>query len=204
MVAKAVRMVSALNAAALLADNGFTTEVASLLRIVTDLANEIIAVGEGVLRGTLTRSQQDFVDQFFRPVPTSLEEFRAREKASYVSRKEIYKAHKRLAAESPADGEKLVEIGKFLDQGYDSYVHGGYATAMELYEGCTESFMVSGHRSDHHRCVASVSLAQKLFYAILALELMAMSQGATELVSEIRTARHELESAPEYQSDYCK
>ena len=203
MLAKAVRMVSALNAAALLAQRAFTTEVGSLLRIVKDLATEILAVGEGVAKGKLTRSQQAFVDQFFNPLPRSLEEFKKQERESYVGRKDLYKAHKRLTENTPVNGEELVEYARFLDRGYDSYVHGGYATAMELYDGSTQSFMVSGHRYERHRCEAKVSVSQKLYYGMVSLEFMAMLRADEDLVGEIRDMRHELEAAPEYGGEHC-
>ncbi len=70
--AKAVRMVSGLNAAMHLADVGHTVEAAALLRMVTDFANEIIAVVEGLMRGELTAAQRKYVEDYFKPLPSSL------------------------------------------------------------------------------------------------------------------------------------
>ncbi len=203
LVCKAVRMVSGLNAAMALADAGYTTEAGSLLRTVTDFANEILAIGEGIASGKMSKSQRDFVEQYFKPPPASHEEFLAREQEYYVGRTELYKALKRLGQGTPVDTDTLVSLSKYLDKGYDMYVHGGYTTGMELYSGLTDDFMVSGHDSTHHRCVAKVAVCNKLHYAMIALEFMAMLQSMRDLVLEIREGRHQLEAQPEYRFDYC-
>ena len=101
--AKAVRMVSGLRAAMHLADLGHTVEAGSLLRMVTDFANEILAVGEGLERGKFTAPQQKFIDDFFEPLPATLDEFLDNEAQSHVGRKDLYKAHKRLAQDARQD-----------------------------------------------------------------------------------------------------
>src|SRR5450759_1550075 len=49
LVGKAVRVVTSLRGALLCADNRLTTEALSLLRLVSDFADEMIAIGEGVM-----------------------------------------------------------------------------------------------------------------------------------------------------------
>src|SRR5688500_12024244 len=105
LLAKSVRMVSATRAALLLADAGMPTESTSLLRMVADFASEILAIGEGMLAGEETAAQQKFVRQFFLPLPTSLEEYAAREKDAYVEREDSLRAHVRLARTTGPEGE---------------------------------------------------------------------------------------------------
>jgi hypothetical protein len=200
--AKAVRMVSGLNAAMHLADEGFTVETASILRLVTDFANEIVVVGEGLDSGHLTAAQKKFVDDFFQPLPGTFEEFIEQQAQSYIGRKELYKSHRRLAEKALEDPDGFVELGRFLDRGYDSYVHGGYETAMELYDPNGRAFNVGGTRSVRNRCICKVAVAGKLYFCMLALELIARQRGLN-IAEEIRVARDSLESSPEYGGSVC-
>ena len=55
----------------MLANTGFVTESACLLRVVSDFTSEIVAVAEGAFLEEPTSVQQKFVRQFFEP-PASL------------------------------------------------------------------------------------------------------------------------------------
>ena len=79
-VAKAVRMITGIRAALFLADNGFTTECATLLRVVSECSHEIIAIGEGLIEGRLTEPQQRFVRQYFAPIVRTPDELEQRER----------------------------------------------------------------------------------------------------------------------------
>jgi hypothetical protein len=75
---KAVRMVTAIKGAWLLASEQLTTESAALLRVASDLAAEIDFLSEGLLAGSLNAAQQKFVDDYFKPFPTNPDELAAR------------------------------------------------------------------------------------------------------------------------------
>ncbi|MHB1328529.1 MAG: hypothetical protein ACYC2K_10040, partial [Gemmatimonadales bacterium] len=144
LIAKAVRLASGIRAAFLLADAGHITEAGAILRVVADLADEVIFLVHGLIRGELTEAQQRFVTLFFRSMPRTPEEFEAREREIYVSRKEIHKAHRELAEGAAGKGDEMVRNMRFLNNGLVSYVHGGYETAMELYHGGRREFEVTG------------------------------------------------------------
>jgi len=63
VVCKAVRVASGMNATVILLDAGMVTEAAALLRIISDLATEMLAICEGGMRDKPTRSQEEFVRQ---------------------------------------------------------------------------------------------------------------------------------------------
>jgi hypothetical protein len=203
LVAKAVRMVSGIRAALLLADSGSVTESASILRMVSDFATEIIAVGEGIMRGDLTTAQRRFVDQFFKPLSLSLEESRTQEKEFYISREELMKSAVRLAKDASLDGELLRDTMRALNRGYDSYVHGAYLTAMELYDGVTGKFLTRGVGSPRRMCVAKVGVAGKLYEVVVALEFMVLIQRDEELHIQIHSARKRLEASQEESGEQC-
>lgn len=203
-VAKAVRMVSGIAAALRLADAGFTTDCGTLLRTVADFAAEILFIGEGLLNGQLNAAQQQFVDQYFTAFPTSPDELAEREREYYIGRKDILAAHRRLVAPAGIDPGFYDRVAKYLNKGYDGYVHGAYGTAMELFSGRDYRFMVTGNESPRALCVAKVSVAGKLHEVIAALEFMALTRRLEALHFAIMTGRHALEQSEENSGRQCE
>ena len=55
LIGKLVRTVTGLRASLACADAGYTTETLTLLRVVSDCADEVIAIAEGLIEGRLKR-----------------------------------------------------------------------------------------------------------------------------------------------------
>lgn len=204
MITKAVRITSGIRAALLLADEGFVTESACLLRIVSDLATEISAVAEGVLRGQMSAAQEEFVAQFFAPIPRTPEERLAQGKKRYVSREKLLKAEVRLASDAGLNGEYFRDLKRTLNSNYDAYVHGAYETAMELYHGGRHEFMLQGHESNQHRFVCRVAVAGKLHEVVVACHLIAKIQDNQPLCDDIRRSLKRLEDSGEQNGVECE
>lgn len=187
-VAKAVRAASGLRAALILADAGHTVECTTLLRTVADFSAEIMYLGEALLEGRLTPDQEEFVKQHFVPAATSLDEFVARERERYIGRRHIGKALRRLAKGSGGQADWLTLATGFLNAAYDGYVHGSNESAMVLYDANENSFMLRGHESPRHVCMAKVSVAAKLYELLNGIRLMAMTRGLTTVEAEVRVA----------------
>jgi hypothetical protein len=152
MVAKSIRAVSGLRAAVLLAEDGYVTECASLLRMVSDFCSEITAVGEALHRGgQVPAAVQTFVDQYFTFKHRTPEALAAAERTRYVAREELMKAEVRMAEGTDVDPEKLRTVKRYLNMAYDSYVHGAYESTMELCDPNRMEFMMRGHRSAEKR-----------------------------------------------------
>jgi len=200
---KAVRMVTSVKAAWRLTEEGLTTESATLLRVASDFAAEIVFLAEGILEGKLNAAQQKFVDDYFKPFPTDPDELAAREREYYVGRKDIIAAHARLAQKAGIDGEYLERLVKYLNKGYDAYVHGAYVTSMELFTGESCSFMLRGHNSPRAKCIAKTAVAGKLHEVLSALELMAFTRGRTELVDRLASVRVGLHASREPKGRDC-
>lgn len=202
-VAKAVRMVTSIKAAWHLAERGLTTECATLLRVTSDFASEIVFLAEGILEGKLNSAQQKFVDDYFKPFPTDPDELATREREYYVGRKDIIAAHTRFAQKAGIDGAHLERLIKYLNKGYDAYVHGAYATAMELFTGATYSFMLNKNESPQGNCVAKVAVAGKLHEVFVALEMMAFTRGQRELGQHLLEMRLDLAGSSEATGRDC-
>ena len=201
-IAKAVRMISGIRAAIRLADSGFITECYTILRTVSDFSNEITFLAEGMINGSFNSSQQKFIDQFFNPFPTDPKELAKRESEKYIARKDIIDAKIRLAKRSGIDGENLKMLIKYLNKGFDSYVHGAYETAMELFSGKTHAFMLNGHDSDTARYRAKIVIALKLHGVIIALEFISKRNGIVYLIKDLGALRKRLEESDEYNASW--
>lgn len=189
LVCKSVRMVSALSAAWQLAKMGYGTEAGALLRLVQDFSSEIYFMAEAVIEGRETTSQKKFRKQFFKPMPQNVEEFLARERDYYISRRDVATARRKLARQSGLSQDLLEEMdasSRFLSFGLNAYVHGDYETAMELYHGGDKQFRVNGlgeeARASHVRFVALKSTE-----ALQALEMVALLFGLNTTIREIQT-----------------
>jgi hypothetical protein len=198
MIGKAVRMVSGIKASLLLADIGFTTECVSLLRMVSEFSQEIISVAEGLVEGRLTETQRRFIRQYFAPLATSPEEFEESERERYVSREELFKAHYRLGAKAQVDADRLRQLSRFLNYNFDKYVHGAYLTAMELYDGYNNSFVLNGHDAEEPKAAARTAVAGKLHEVIIALDMMGLFSDNVDLRRELAEAIRALDASHEY------
>jgi hypothetical protein len=201
LIAKAVRMTSGIHAALLLVDSGFVTEAACMLRIVSDLGMEVTAVAEGVLSGTMTSAQRKFVDQFLQPRPRTPEEYLERAKQRYVGRKELLTSDLRMANDAGLDGEKLRRQKEVTNAVLDGYVHGAYATAMELFYPDVGKFLVEGETAPEHRLLHMVAVAGKIHEVLYSFLLIAETQGNHELMRELLAAIKELDDSQEYDGE---
>lgn len=203
LVGKAVRMVSGIRAAMLLADHGFSTESASLCRMASDFSQEIIAIGEGLLEGRMTTSQQEFIDQYFAPLARDPEELEKRGREFYVAREKLMAAAQRLVDKTTKKWGEMRKATRFLNYGFDKYVHGAYLTATELYRGDEHRFMLRGTEFEELVCVARRTVAAKTHEVLHALELMALIARDEALCREIRAADRALDASGE-QSVRCR
>ncbi len=200
MVGKAARMITGIRAAMVLADYGYTSECGTLLRTVTDFANEIMTVCEGCESGNPTVAQRKFVTQYFAPIATNPDEYEKQEKERFVTRDEMFAAHERIAKKYKENPARLRKLTRFLNHSYDKYVHGGYVTAMELYNGLTSTFMLRGHEFQGGREIAKRATASKLHHGLCALVKMAEIWKLPELVDNIAKVALELHRSGELSS----
>jgi len=147
VVGKAVRVVTGIRSALILADLGYVTECGTILRTVSDFSNEIFSICEGVRSSDPTEAQKLFVRQYFTLMASDPDEYDKQKNERFVTRDKLLSAHYRLAAEmkGAADPNRLRKVLRYLAQGYDKYVHGAYITSMELYDGMSRKFLMRGY-----------------------------------------------------------
>ena len=181
----------------LLAEAGFVTEAGALLRMVSDFATEAFSVIEGELRGKRTTAQQEFIDQFFERELTKPRAASEQGKRRYVSREELIKAHVRLGDEAGFGGERTRDLMRSRNSIYDAYIHGAYVTAMELYHGDRQEFMLRGHEGAGQRWVYQTSTAQVLHEVVYVFALMALVAGNGALHSDVTASLNKLRASGE-------
>ena len=179
-----------------LADAGHTVECGVILRTIADYSGEIIFVGEGLLEKRFTAKQKQFIEQHFSNLPMTPDELAAREQEYYVGRKEMAKAHDRLMTKGGQPAKEMAKLSAYLNMGYDSLVHGAYSSAMELFAG-PMGFLMQGHKSNHHTCVAKVAVAGKLKEVLAALRFMAVTRAMGQTYRELGAAYDRIDRSGE-------
>ena len=201
MVGKLVRTVSGLRGALILADVGYVTECASLLRMVSDFCTEVSAIGEALSRGgDSPRAVREFVEQYFTPRARTPAEYDAAERVRYVSREALMKAQMRLSEGTTVDGEQLRVVHRFLNMAYDSYVHGAYETTMELCDPSTGRFLMRGHPLAEKRQEFVEAVLLKTHEVVVAIELTAAVMADDEVFKAARETRHQMDASEPWKS----
>jgi hypothetical protein len=201
-IAKAARAVAALRAAMVLADARMTTEASFVLRAASDCASEIIFLCEGAISGTPTTDQKKFVEDFFIRPPRTLDEFLESDKRRFLYRGDIYKAHKRLAERTSGVSPKEQSgLAGFIDALQNEYAHGGYASAMELYDGESRGFETAGIGSDRSVAAVKRAIALKAYYVMVAFVFLATVRGMGEVADDIMRLQRRLELSDDYGND---
>jgi len=197
VIGKGVRMVSGIRAAMLLADQCYISECGTILRTVADFADEIICICDGVKSGARTTAHKLFVEQYFMEFPKTPDELDSKPRVNFVTREKLLTAYQRWAIEHKLDPARIRKLKRFVPGMYDKFVHGGYLTAMELYDPHTWTFMLRGHKSPEKREVYQRATANKLHHVVTALAAIAELEGNPKLVDEICAAGLKLHDSGE-------
>jgi len=104
VIGKAVRMISGIRAAMLLADAGYISECGTILRTVSDFSNEILCICLGSKSGERTTAHTRFVEQYFVQLARDPDEFDKQSRTKWVTRDELMAAEYRWASENTTGG----------------------------------------------------------------------------------------------------
>ena len=196
MLGKLVRAVSGLRGALVLAESGYITECASLLRIMSDFSTEIAVIGLSIHDGgEFPAAVRDFVADYFAPLATTPGEFTARERRRYVSREALLKTHKALAEKHLVDAALLDSSHRFVNMAYDSYVHGACETTMELWNPSTGSFDMRGCPATSKRDEYVEAVFLKMHAVVVTTELTAAMTAHSDVFAQAREARRTMDAS---------
>ena len=120
----------------MLAQVGYITESAVVLRTVADFCTEISVIGFTLHQGgDLPAVVEEFVAQYFMARARTPEEL-ATLKPRYVSREALMKIHR----QNQIDSNQTERLHRFLNYTLDAYVHGSSDTTMDLWNPHKNSF----------------------------------------------------------------
>lgn len=196
MIGKCVRVVSGVHASLALADLGYVTECAAIMRTVSDFCNEINAIGKALdSKEDLPEPVQEFVQHYFAPKPRTPDQHKKTKGLRYPSRRDLMNVEKRWAESKGIDHEETRSLQKFLNRGSDDYVHGAYETTMELYDMREGHFSMRGSRLRWKRQDYIEWIFLKLHEVVSALEITAAVTSHEEVWNATRGARRALDRA---------
>jgi hypothetical protein len=186
MLGKAVRIITGLRAAMILADRGYITECGTILRTIDDGVAEIVFLIQGNKKPS--EEYQKFIRQYFEWMPENPNELTSKKSEGFVKRREILSGIVEEMKGVEKNTDKVRKTMTFIAYGYDKYVHHGYRTSMELYSGKTKQFMLRGHDGPAERDLCKRMVASRLHSSFGALariaEFLGNQQAMRNLASD--------------------
>lgn len=205
IVLKAVRAVSGLNALVGLLRLGHTVEMGVIIRTVDDFLAEIMFVEEVVRVGRPTADQERFIEQFFAEEAFSVDEMIAIDvrRPRRVGRRSVQASEARVLGEFSDSGpDRVRRIARTVDAAYSGYVHGSYATTMELYVGGdNEGFRLKGTLGSPHIKTFLGELARYVHRALNIFASIAHGLGLGELAERLLQVRRSMEESDSFRDE---
>ena len=176
IVQKLARMVSTLDAARILLNNGFVQEQASLQRILDEIQEDVLFLVLGILREEHAAPlHQGYLDAFFQEEFDANTAIESSQKRPMVPRRKIH-AYLSRAGLFPVDPSTGNELLRTVSKTYSGYVHAASPHIMDMYGGNSGRFHMRGlkgspiydaHQDDlwnyFYRGISACALAAKSF-----------------------------------------
>ncbi len=176
IVQKLARMVSTLDAARVLLNNGFVQEQASLQRILDEIQEDILFLVFGILRDEHNASlHHRYLTIFFQEEFDADTAIESTQKRPMIPRKKIH-AYLSQAGFSPFDPSSGTELFRTVSKTYSGYIHTASPHIMDMYWGDPGRFHMRGlkrspiyaaHQDDlwnyFYRGIAACAFAAKSF-----------------------------------------
>ena len=142
IIQKLARMVSTLEAARLLANNGFAQEQASLQRVLDEIQEDVWFLALGIIYG-LEPLHQRFLDAFFEEEFDADNALASTQKRPMIPRQKI-QVYLARAKESPMDPSSGKEVYRTISKIYSGYIHAASVQIMDMYSGDPPLFHMRG------------------------------------------------------------
>ncbi len=200
-VLKAARVVSGLDAAAILLVRGHVIEMGVLFRTIDDFLSHMLFLQEADKSGKPTADQQRLIDEFFAEEDVNVDEMmKTPKQRGHVPRKKVQAAEARVLL--PENPDRLKKMVHAIDSVYSMYVHGDYLSVMEMYEGGDrERFRVRGMLGTPRIPVYRRELAHYTHRALNTfVGTAAIAFNLRDVAEMLLVARHKLEAASAYQT----
>ncbi|MCH7664855.1 MAG: hypothetical protein IH936_02870 [Acidobacteria bacterium] len=191
-VLKAVRVVSGLNACAVLLSQGLVVEVEVLLRTVDEFLTDIIFLRRED-DGRVGDRQWDFIEDFFTELPTKEEMWQSRKQPGRVSRAKVLAGESRYLAEVTGDPHTITSVSKNLAELAGRYVHGAFAGIMELYRD--DGYCLSGVNETAQITPHGGNLTSFIHRSLNVFAALAHDLGLLDLMNDLVASRRAFEKS---------
>lgn len=189
------RIISGLNAANLLIENGLTQECNVLYRTLDEFQENITFLSKALLDDNITALHQRFLDNFFEEEFDNADSaFHSTQKRDLIPRDKIraFIANINENPVNPSDTQKNYET---IDKFYSGFVHGTSTHIIDMYSDNPSKYAVSGLPEES----PSVTVAQRdfeeyLYRSIFSILTIALSFNETAIYDKIVSLRYEFES----------
>ena len=195
-VLRCVRVASSLWACMTLLESGFVTEIGVLLRTVHEFLEDI-GFMHSALQGDPSPYQIEFVESFFVATPTTVEGLQSEPRRSRVARQRVRASQAR--ALSPDDPHRMVQISRVIEGVFGGFVHGSYASIMDMYEGGTNVFRLRGMLGTPRIDTWRWQIATHVQRSLNDFGFVAWSLRIDDLFHSLRAARDAFERSVAYQ-----
>lgn len=199
IVQKLARMVSTLDAARILLNNGFVQEQASLQRILDEIQEDILFLAIGVIRDehkTKTSLHNRYLTGFYQEEFDAETAIESTQKRPMIPRKKIH-AYLARSEFSPSDPSSGSELLRTVSKHYSGYVHASSPHVMDMYWGNPGQFHMRGWKHgaiyDGHR----EELCNYFYRGISSCAFAAKSFGDERLFEKYRDLLREFEQLSE-------
>lgn len=184
IIQKLARIVSTLDAARLLLNNGFIQEQASLQRILDELREDVEFLVTGVLQGDDKKNiHRDYLDAFFQEEFDSETAIESTQKRPMIPRQKIraYLARTKFAPIDPSSG---IELSRTISKTYSGFVHAASPQIMEMYGGDPGCFHMRGLKDTPVYKVYEKDLWNYFYRSICACAMAASAFNDTGLLNQ--------------------
>lgn len=188
-IIKAVRAVSGINAAIVLAENGFNQEVCILIRTIVECTSHIEFILAGLNGNILEEPMQKVVDRYF-------EDFKRNDCSDFkrpkINQEKVHKGISRNLENSGVTGD----TGQFPDIStselmwnvyatYSNYIHARYPEVMDMYGGNPACYHMKG-MSDTPKDDESIKILEVFTNSVaITLALMIQKFDMTDAIKNI-------------------
>ncbi len=168
---KLVRIVSLLNSCIHLIQKGHVQEVYILCRAIDEAEDDITFFALPLGETGTDNNQMRLLNEFFQEEHDDPENPLSNTKRDRVPRKKIWAASSSLP-EGVADPNAFMAIAKSIYQTFSGYVHGTYASIMEMYHPVQKKYQMRGMLDSYRTLECIDNLPNHIYRSVSALETL--------------------------------
>ncbi|MEX1216610.1 hypothetical protein [Saccharospirillum sp.] len=182
LIQKFARMISSLNGALLLIENGYTQETNVLFRTLDEIFEDILFLAQPCVGGELSKLHQGYLDiHFAEEFENEDSAFLSSQNRPTIPRRKIHAALANANKNSlnPSDAK---QNNRTISQAYSGYVHGSSVHLIEMIYGLPPRYYLHGQIGTKWHEVTTKDFINYGYRGILACLISAKALGSQQVV----------------------